>query len=119
MSQVFTKQQLIAAINESLDLPFVSEQVEGALIERAIGEIIDYIPPAFWPLLADATRGVNHELLRRVVGAVSQIVIDALPMPLLPASIKANLVTSVANLIIERAQQGMALPGLVKILAAK
>ena len=116
MPHPFTKQQLIAAINESLDVPFISEQIEAQLIERAIGEIIDYIPPAFWPLIADASKGLNVDVVRKVVTAVSQIVIDTLPMPWLPASVKANLVSSVSNLIIERAQQGMALPGLIKLL---
>lgn len=119
MPHSFTKQQLIDAINESLDLPVLSEDQEGALIEKSLGQIIDYIPPAFWPLLADATKGLNIELLRKTVNAVSEIVIDALPMPWLPASFKANLVTSVANLLIERAQHGMALPGLTKLVQSK
>lgn len=119
MPHAFTKQQLVAAINESLDVPFISEEIEAHLIERALGEIIDYIPPAFWPLLADASKGLSTDVMRRVVSAIAQIVIDALPMPWLPPSVKANLVSSVSNLIIERAQHGMALPGLMRILAAQ
>lgn len=116
MPHQFTKKQLIDAINDSLDLPVLSEETEGHLIEKALGEMIDYVPPILWPILADATKGVNIELLRRVVTALSQVIIDMLPLPWLPASVKANLVTQFSNLLIERAQHGMALPQLSKIL---
>ncbi len=86
----FTKKQLIDAINDSLDLPVISEATEGELIERALGQMIDYVPPVLWPILADATKGVDIELLRRVVNALSQIIIDMLPLPWLPASVKAS-----------------------------
>jgi hypothetical protein len=109
----FTRQNLVDAINDQLDVPFITEDVEGQLIDRALGEIIDYIPVAFWPILADAAKGIDIEVIRKFSDALTRIIVDNINIPYIPHSMRMALITNVMNLLVERLQNGMALPKLM------
>lgn len=109
----FTRQNLVDAINDQLDVPFITEEVEGQLIDRALGQIIDYIPVAFWPILADAARGIDIEVIRKFADALTRIIVDSIDIPYIPHSMRIALITNVMNLLVERLQNGMALPKLM------
>lgn len=109
----FTRQNLVDAINDQLDVPFITEEVEGELIDRALGQIIDYIPVAFWPILADAADGLDIEVIRKFADALTKIIVDKINIPYIPHSMRVALITNVMNLLVERLQNGMALPKLM------
>jgi len=111
--QAYTRKNLVDAINAELDVPFITEEVEGKYIDMAIGEIIEYIPPAFWPILGDAARGIDMELIRKFADAITKIIVDNIQMKYIPHSMRMSLVTNVMNLVVERLQNGMALPKLL------
>jgi hypothetical protein len=71
-----TRQNLVDAINDQLDVPFITEEVEAQLIDRALGQIIDYIPVAFWPILADAAKGIDIEVIRKFADALTRVIVD-------------------------------------------
>jgi hypothetical protein len=108
-----TRQNLVDAINDQLDVPFITEEVEAQLIDRALGQIIDYIPVAFWPILADAAKGIDIEVIRKFADALTRIIVDNIDIPYIPHSLRMALVTNVMNLLVERLQSGMALPKLM------
>jgi hypothetical protein len=109
----FTRQNLVDAINDQLDVPFITEEVEGDLIDKALGQIIDYIPVAFWPILADAAKGIDIEVIRKFADALTRIIVDNINIPYIPHSMRMALITNVMNLLVERLQTGMALPKLM------
>ena len=109
----FTRQNLVDAINDQLDAPFITEELEGQLIDRALGQIIDYIPVAFWPILADAAKGIDIEVIRKFADALTRIIVDNIDIPYIPHSMRMALITNVMNLLVERLQAGMALPKLM------
>jgi hypothetical protein len=108
-----TRQNLVDAINDQLDVPFITEEVEAQLIDRALGQIIDYIPVAFWPILADAAKGIDIEVIRKFADALTRVIVDNIDIPYIPHSLRMALVTNVMNLLVERLQSGMALPKLM------
>lgn len=111
-SQAFTRRDLVDAINASLDIPFLTEEFESQIIEKALGNIIEFIPPALWPIIADASKGIDIEVVRKLADALTTIIVDKVEIPYLPHSMRMVLVTNVMNLLVERLQEGMALPKL-------
>jgi hypothetical protein len=109
----YTRQDLVDALNDAIDIPFITEEVEGQYIDRALGEIIAYIPPAFWPIIGDAAKGVDIEVIRRFADALTRVIVDNVEIPYIPHSMRMVLITNVMNLIVERLQVGMALPKLM------
>jgi hypothetical protein len=111
-TQTFSRQDLVAALNDALDVPFITEEVEGQYIDLALGQIIDYVPVAFWPIIADAAKGVDIEVIRKFADAMTRIIVDNIDIKYIPHSMRMALVTNVMNLLVERLQLGMALPKL-------
>jgi hypothetical protein len=112
-SQAFSRQDLVDALNDAIDAPFITEEVEGQYIDQALGLIIDYIPAAFWPIIADASKGIDIEVIRKFADAVTRIIVDNVEMKYIPHSLRMALITNVMNLLVERLQHGMALPKLL------
>lgn len=112
----FTRADLINAINDALDIPVIREETEGELIEKALGHIIDYIPVALWPIIADSAKGIDIETIRRFADALTRIIADNMDTPWIPHSVRMTLISGVMNMLVERAQQGLALPHLAKLL---
>lgn len=109
----FSRQNLVDALNDALDVPFITEEVEGQYIDQALGQIIEYIPVAFWPIIADAAKGIDIEVIRKFADALTRIIVDNIEIPYIPHSLRMALITNVMNLLVERLQHGMALPKLM------
>lgn len=102
MSTVFEyKSKIIARINDELDLPFISEEVESDYIEMVVGKVIDFIPVDLLPLVFDALDGLTREELESHRTPIVSAVNARIDIPYVWESVEGDIIGMVVDAVLE------------------
>ena len=74
MTDVDFERALTAAINLQIDLPFLDESQEAAMLAWVVSPIVPLIPEAFRQFVLDAMDGVSAEELGRLAIVVAMLI---------------------------------------------
>lgn len=103
---------VIKKLNDSFDIPFISESTEAKAIEKLVVLVSEHLPPWVVQFMACAADGLTEEEVRVHENVIVADLTKRINLSkLLPDFVEAKLVRYVVHTILEYAREGFAAPG--------
>jgi|688.fasta_scaffold00458_45 hypothetical protein len=103
---------IVKKLNDATDIPFVSEAIEGLVIEKLVVLIDSHLPPWVAQFMASAADGLTVEELKVHEDVIVTDLCKRINMSkLLPDFVEAKLIRYVVNAVLEYARVGFMAPG--------
>jgi len=100
---------LINKLNDQVDVPFVSEAKERAVIEWLVGKITPHIPEWVLAFMASAADGLSAEEVAHHEKVIVEELNKLIDLPGTPEFVEAKLIGFVVHALLEYALQGNAI----------
>lgn len=103
---------VVKKLNDATDVPFVSEVIEGKVIEKLVTLVDSHLPPWVAQFMASAADGLSVEELKVHEDVIVVDLCKRINMSkLLPDFVEAKLIRYVVNAVLEYARVGFMAPG--------
>jgi hypothetical protein len=103
---------VVNKLNEEFNLPLISEETEGAWIEKLVVLIDSHLPPWVAQFMASAADGLTAEELKVHEDVIVTDLCKRINMSrLLPDFVEAKLIRYAVNAVLEYARVGFMAPG--------
>ena len=101
--------EVATKLNEKVNIPFMSEETEQGILEKAVNAIDDKLdgiaedlPEPFGELWENLADGISDEEAEQLVGALTEVINQKIDIPFLSEDQEANLIIRPAlGLIVE------------------
>jgi hypothetical protein len=103
---------VVAKLNDSFDIPFISEATEAKAIEKLVVLVSEHLPPWVIQFMASAADGLTEDEVRIHENVIVADLVKRINLSkLLPEFVEAKLIRYVVHTVLEYAREGFAAPG--------
>jgi hypothetical protein len=93
------KSRVVDVLCANLQIEAIGEQVERAVITRAVSAVYSHVPPFVWDIVCSAADGIDSKDVDAVIEGISRSITTHAKMPWIPEMIRKQVIDQVLTTI--------------------